>query len=144
MKLSLLGHIVGKNSTKFMSRLGNLEEYVLPEAAKRKIMRSANNLWRNGKKILRKKYDEWDTDEARKKNCPKKTRPENWVRFADLTSTEEVKASRERNKINRSKMMEVDPTTTRSNSFLVDHTYSDGTFPTALVAEKVVRFIFAH
>ncbi|KAF6155116.1 hypothetical protein GIB67_009948 [Kingdonia uniflora] len=80
------GHIVGKNSTKFMSRLGNLvrehippyypdwpavpdrfkntiwqiicEEYVLPEAEKRKIMRSANNLWRNGKKTLKKKYDE--------------------------------------------------------------------------------------
>ncbi|KAF6177120.1 hypothetical protein GIB67_005108 [Kingdonia uniflora] len=88
------------------------EEYVLPEGAKRKLMKSANNLWRNGKKILRKKYDEWDTDEARKKNCPKKTRPENW--------------------------MEVDPTTTRSDSFLVGYTRSDGTFPTALVAEKVV------
>ncbi|KAF6139068.1 hypothetical protein GIB67_010794, partial [Kingdonia uniflora] len=81
------------------------EEYVLPEAAKRKLMKSANNLWRNGKKTLRKKYDEWDTDEARKKNCPKKTRPENWVQFVDLTSTEEVKASREMNKINRPKMV---------------------------------------
>ncbi|KAF6137687.1 hypothetical protein GIB67_023621 [Kingdonia uniflora] len=56
-----------------------LEEYVLPEAAKRNLMRSANNLWRNGKKTLRKKYDELDTDEARKKNCTKNTRPENWV-----------------------------------------------------------------
>ncbi|KAF6176777.1 hypothetical protein GIB67_020499 [Kingdonia uniflora] len=110
---------------------------------------------RNGKKTLRKKYDEWDTDEARKKNCPKKTRPENWVRFVDLTSSEEVKASRERNKINRSKMvtphttrrkgvfrvademMEVDPTTTRSDSFLVGHIRSDGTYPMTLVAEKV-------
>ncbi|KAF6154403.1 hypothetical protein GIB67_028295 [Kingdonia uniflora] len=165
LKLSLLGHVVGKNSAKSMSRLGNLlrehtlpyypdwpavpnefkdtvwqiicEEYVLPKAAKRKFMRSANNLWRNGKKTLRKKYDKWDTDEARKNNCPKETRPENWVRFVDLTFTEEVKASRERNKINRSKMitlhttgrkgvfrvademMEVDPTTTRSDSFLV-------------------------
>ncbi|KAF6159278.1 hypothetical protein GIB67_032049 [Kingdonia uniflora] len=33
--------------------------------------------------------------------------------------------------------MEVDPTTTRSDSFLVGHTRSDGTFPMALVAEKV-------
>ncbi|KAF6150786.1 hypothetical protein GIB67_020869 [Kingdonia uniflora] len=72
-----------------------------------------------------------------KKNCPKKTRPKNWVRFADFTYTEEVKASRERNKINWSKMMEVDPTTTRSDSFLVGHTRSDGTFPAVLVAEKV-------
>ncbi|KAF6171328.1 hypothetical protein GIB67_038181 [Kingdonia uniflora] len=40
-------------------------------------------------------------------------------------------------------MMEVDPTITRSDSFLVGHTRSDGTFPTALVAEKVVR-LFAH
>ncbi|KAF6165432.1 hypothetical protein GIB67_017914 [Kingdonia uniflora] len=114
------------------------DEYVLPEAEKRKIMRSANNLWRNGKKTLRKKYHEWDTDEARKKNYPKKTRPENWVRFVDLTSAEEFKASRERNKINKSKMMEVDPTITRLDSFLVGHTRSDGTFPTALVAKKVI------
>ncbi|KAF6156077.1 hypothetical protein GIB67_038069 [Kingdonia uniflora] len=34
--------------------------------------------------------------------------------------------------------MEVDPTITRSDSFLVGHTRSDGTFPTALVAEKVI------
>ncbi|KAF6154560.1 hypothetical protein GIB67_017942 [Kingdonia uniflora] len=133
-----------------------LEECVLPEAAKRKLMKSANNLWRNEKKTLRKKYDERNTDEVRKMNCPKKTRPKNWVRFFDLSSTEEVKASRERNKINRSKMvtphmtgrkgvfrvademMEVNPTTTRSYSFLVGHTRSDGTFPTALVAEKVL------
>ncbi|KAF6159366.1 hypothetical protein GIB67_032137 [Kingdonia uniflora] len=131
-------------------------EYVLPEAAKRKLMTSANILWRNGKKIHRKKYDKWDTDEARKKNCPKKTRPENWVRFVDLTSTKEVRASRESNKLNRSKMvtphttrrngvfrvankmMEVDPTTTRSNSFLVGHTRSDVTFPAALVAKKMI------
>ncbi|KAF6172610.1 hypothetical protein GIB67_036560 [Kingdonia uniflora] len=172
LKLSLLGHVVGKNLTKFMSGLGNLvrehippyypdclvvpdrfkdtiwqiicEEYKLPEAAKTKLMKSANNFWRNGKKTLRKKYDEWDTYEARKNNCPKKARPENWVRFVDLTSTEEVKASWERNKINRSNMMEVDPTTTRSDSFLVGHTCSDGTIPTALVADKVVRFIFVH
>ncbi|KAF6149965.1 hypothetical protein GIB67_008686 [Kingdonia uniflora] len=118
LKLSLLGHVVGKNSTKFMSRLGNLieenippyypdwpvvpnrfkdivwhiicEEYVLPEAAKRKLMRSTNNLWRNGKKNTQEK-------------------------------------------------MEVDPTTTKSYSFLVGHTRSDGTFPTALVAEKVFK-----
>ncbi|KAF6169557.1 hypothetical protein GIB67_028108, partial [Kingdonia uniflora] len=138
------------------------EEYVLPEAEKRKLMRSTNNLGRNGKKILGKMYDKWDTDELRKKNCPKKTKQENWVRFVDLTSTEEVKASREMNKINRSKMatphttgrkgefrvademMEVDPTTIRSDSFLVGHTRSDGTFSIALVAEKVVRLIFIH
>ncbi|KAF6162584.1 hypothetical protein GIB67_003130 [Kingdonia uniflora] len=124
------------------------DEYVLPEAVKRKLMRSANNLWRNGKKTIRKRYDEWDTDEARKKNCPKINRPKNWVQFVNLTSTKEVKASRERNKINRSKMvtphtigrkeMEVDPTTTRSDSFLVSHTHSDVTLPTALLAEKVI------
>ncbi|KAF6162981.1 hypothetical protein GIB67_021130 [Kingdonia uniflora] len=69
---------------------------------------------------------------------------------------EEVKASRERNKINWSKMltphttgrkgifrvademMEVDPTITRSDSFLVGHTRSDGTFPTTFVEEKVI------
>ncbi|KAF6176854.1 hypothetical protein GIB67_026541 [Kingdonia uniflora] len=68
---------------------------------------------------------------------------------------EEVKASRERNKINRSKMltphttgskgvfrvademMQVDPTITRSDSFLAGHTRSDGTFPTVFVEEKV-------
>ncbi|KAF6170988.1 hypothetical protein GIB67_014805 [Kingdonia uniflora] len=123
---------------------------------KRKLMKSTNTMWRNGKKTLRKKYDKCDTDDERKKNCPKKTKPEDWVRFVDLTSTEEVKASLERNKINRSKMltphttgrkelfrvvdemMEVDPTITRSDSFLVGHTRSDGTFPTAFVEEKVV------
>ncbi|KAF6146901.1 hypothetical protein GIB67_018554 [Kingdonia uniflora] len=78
------------------------EEYVVPEVAKRKLIKSANILWRNRKKTLRKKYDEWDTKEARKKNFLKKIRPEYWVRFVDLTSIEEVKASRERNKINRS------------------------------------------
>ncbi|KAF6136010.1 hypothetical protein GIB67_006902, partial [Kingdonia uniflora] len=76
-------------------------------------MRFANNLWRNGKKILRKKYVEWHTDEARKKNCLKKTRPKNWVLFVDLTSTKKLKASREKNKINRSKM--VTPHTTGRN-----------------------------
>ncbi|KAF6164745.1 hypothetical protein GIB67_040997 [Kingdonia uniflora] len=184
LRFSLLGHVVGKNSTKFMSRFGSLvrehippyypdwlavplklkdtvweticDEYELPQAAKRKLMKSANTMWRNEKKILRKKYDECDTDDERKKNFPKKTKPEDWVRFVDLTSTEEVKASRERNKINRSKMltphttgrkgvfrvademMEVDPTITRSDSFLVGHTRSDGTFPTAFVEEKVI------
>ncbi|KAF6160279.1 hypothetical protein GIB67_019048 [Kingdonia uniflora] len=124
-------------------------------------MKSANTMWRNGKKILRKKYDECDTDDERKKNCPKKTKPEDWVQFVDLTSMEKVKSSRERNKINRSKMltphtttphttgrkgafrvademMEVDPTITRSESFLVGHTRSDGTFPTTFVEEKVI------
>ncbi|KAF6169435.1 hypothetical protein GIB67_021438 [Kingdonia uniflora] len=84
-----------------------------------------------------------------------KRKPEDWVRFVDLTSTGEVKASRERNKINRPKMltphttgrmgvfrvvdemMEVDPTITRSDSFLIGHTRSDGTFPTTFVKEKV-------
>ncbi|KAF6168415.1 hypothetical protein GIB67_004967 [Kingdonia uniflora] len=100
-------------------------------------------------------YDECDTDDGRKKNCPKKTKPEDWVRFVDLTSTEEVKGSRERNKINKSKMltpyttgrnevfrvademMEVDPTITRSYSILVGHTRSDGTFPTTFLEKKV-------
>ncbi|KAF6175756.1 hypothetical protein GIB67_035883 [Kingdonia uniflora] len=78
------------------------------------------------------------------------------VEHSTTSGGEEVKASRETNKINRSKMvtphttgrkgafrvanemMEVDPTITRSDSFLVGHTRSDGTFPTALVAEKVI------
>ncbi|KAF6153921.1 hypothetical protein GIB67_023698 [Kingdonia uniflora] len=34
--------------------------------------------------------------------------------------------------------MEVDPTITRSDSFLVGHTRSDGTFPTVFVEEKVI------
>ncbi|KAF6172108.1 hypothetical protein GIB67_029526 [Kingdonia uniflora] len=55
------------------------DEYVLPQAAKRKLMKSTNTMWRNGKKILRKKYDECDTDDERKKNCLKKTKPEDWV-----------------------------------------------------------------
>ncbi|KAF6149506.1 hypothetical protein GIB67_003654 [Kingdonia uniflora] len=72
----------------------------------------------------------------------------------DTLGGEEVKASRERNKINRSKMltphttgrngvfrvademMEVDPTITRSDSSLVGHAHSDGTFPTTFVEEK--------
>ncbi|KAF6166484.1 hypothetical protein GIB67_038221 [Kingdonia uniflora] len=178
------GHVVGKNSTKFKSRFGNLvrehippyysswlaiplklkdtvweticDEYVLPQEAKIKLMKSANTMWRNRKKILKKKYDECDTDDERKKNCPKMTKPEDWLRFVYLTSTKEVKASRERNKINRSKMltlhttgrkgafrvademMEVDQTITRSDSFLVGHTQSDGTFPTTFVEEKVI------
>ncbi|KAF6172118.1 hypothetical protein GIB67_029536 [Kingdonia uniflora] len=92
------------------------EEYVLPKVAKRKLMKSANNLWRNGKKTLRKKYDEWNTDEARKKSYPKMTRPKNWVRFVDLTSTEEVKASWKRNEINRSKMVTLHTTGRRGYS----------------------------
>ncbi|KAF6158200.1 hypothetical protein GIB67_014994 [Kingdonia uniflora] len=103
LRLSLLGHVVGKKSTKFMSRFGDLvrehippyypswlavpfklkdtvwemicDEYVLPQEAKRKLMKSVNTMWRNEKKILRKKYDECDTDDERKKNCPKKTKP---------------------------------------------------------------------
>ncbi|KAF6169438.1 hypothetical protein GIB67_021441 [Kingdonia uniflora] len=102
-------------------------------------MRPANTLWRNGKKTLRKKYDEYDIDDERKKNCPKKTKPEDWVRFVDLTSVEDVKASRERNKVNRSKMMEVDPTTTRLDSFLVGHTRSDGTYPAAFIEKKMIK-----
>ncbi|KAF6145897.1 hypothetical protein GIB67_028892 [Kingdonia uniflora] len=35
-------------------------------------------------------------------------------------------------------MMEVDPTITRSDFFLVGYTRSDGTFPTAFVEEKVI------
>ncbi|KAF6143522.1 hypothetical protein GIB67_029691 [Kingdonia uniflora] len=132
------------------------EKYVLPQEAKRKLMKSANTMWRNGNKILRKKYEECDIDDERKKNCPKKTEPEDWVRFVNLTSTKEVKASRERNKINRSKMltphatgtkgefrvademMEVDPTITWPDSFLIGHTRSDGPFPTTFVEEKVI------
>ncbi|KAF6166211.1 hypothetical protein GIB67_023921 [Kingdonia uniflora] len=190
LKFLLLGH-VEKNSTKFLSRFSNLvrehippyypswlaiplklkdtvwemicSEYVLPQAAKRKLIKSANTMRRNEKNTLRKMFDECDTDDERKKNCPKKTKPEVWVRFDDLTSTEEVKASRERNKINRSKMltpqttrrkgvfrvademMEVDPTITRSDSFFVGHTRSDGTFLTAFVGEKVsTELLRAH
>ncbi|KAF6162877.1 hypothetical protein GIB67_021026 [Kingdonia uniflora] len=112
------------------------------------------------KKKYLEKYDEYDTDHTRKKKCPKKTRPGNL--FVDLTSTEHGKANQERNKINRpktvtshttrrkgvfrvaDKMMEMDPTTIRSNSFFVGHTRSDRIFPTALVEEKVVRSIFAY
>ncbi|KAF6144804.1 hypothetical protein GIB67_038903 [Kingdonia uniflora] len=130
LRFSLLGHVVGKNSTKFMSHFGSLvrehippyypnwpiiplkskdtvwdmicKEYVLPQASKRKLIRLANTIWKNEKNET---YDECDTDDERKKNRPKKTKPEDWVRFVNLTSTEEVKASRERNKINRSKMV---------------------------------------
>ncbi|KAF6165422.1 hypothetical protein GIB67_017904 [Kingdonia uniflora] len=98
----LLGHVVRKNSTQFMSHFGNLvrehilpyypswlaiplklkdivwemicDEYVLPQVEKRKLMKSAKTMWRNGKLTLTKKYDEYDTDDERKKNCPKKTK----------------------------------------------------------------------
>ncbi|KAF6135886.1 hypothetical protein GIB67_006778 [Kingdonia uniflora] len=107
LRFLLLGQVVGKNSTKFMTHFGNLvrehilpyypswlavplklkdtiweticDEYVLPQATKRKHMKSANTMWRNGKKILRKKYDECDTDDERKQNCPKKTKSEDLV-----------------------------------------------------------------
>ncbi|KAF6169360.1 hypothetical protein GIB67_016530 [Kingdonia uniflora] len=128
LRFSLLRHVVGKNSTKFMSHFVKLvrehippyypswlavplrlkdtiweticDEYVLPQAAKRKLMKSANTMWRNGKKYLGK----------RRKGV---------FRVAD-------------------EMMEMDPTIMRSDSFLVGHTRSDGTFPTAFVEEKVI------
>ncbi|KAF6160256.1 hypothetical protein GIB67_019025 [Kingdonia uniflora] len=99
------------------------------------------------KKTLRKKYDECDTDDERKKKCPKKTKPEDWVRFVDLTSIEEVKASWERNKINRSKMLTPHTAGIKgysewlmkwSDFFVVGHTCSDGTFPITFVEEKVI------
>ncbi|KAF6139225.1 hypothetical protein GIB67_040372, partial [Kingdonia uniflora] len=78
LRFSSIGHIIGKNSTKFMSHFVNLvpghippyypswlavplklkdtvweticDEYVLPQVAQRKLMKSANTMGRNGKK----------------------------------------------------------------------------------------------
>ncbi|KAF6163023.1 hypothetical protein GIB67_021172 [Kingdonia uniflora] len=86
LKLSLLGHVVGKNSTKFMSRLGNLVREHIPPY-----------------------YPDWPA-------VPDRFKDTVWQIIC----------------------MEVDPTITISDSFLVGHTRSDGTFPTALVAEKVI------
>ncbi|KAF6139974.1 hypothetical protein GIB67_027191 [Kingdonia uniflora] len=75
LKLSLLGHVVGKNSTKFMSRLGNLVREHIPPY-----------------------YPDWSA-------VPDRFKDTVWQIMY---------------------------------SFLVGHTRSDGTFPTALVAEKVI------
>ncbi|KAF6142572.1 hypothetical protein GIB67_039536 [Kingdonia uniflora] len=85
LRFSLLGHVVGKNSTKFMSNFGNLvREYIPPY------------------------YIDWLA-------IPLKLKDTVWETIC----------------------MEVNPTITRSDSFLVGHTRSDGTFPMAFVEEKV-------
>ncbi|KAF6174985.1 hypothetical protein GIB67_026473 [Kingdonia uniflora] len=86
LRFSLLGHVVGKNSTKFMSHFGSLVREHIPPY-----------------------YPDWLA-------VPLKLKDSVWETIC----------------------MEVDPTITRSDSFLVGHTRSDGTFPTAFVEEKVI------
>ncbi|KAF6147790.1 hypothetical protein GIB67_006763 [Kingdonia uniflora] len=80
-------------------------EFVLPEAGKIPLMKSANAMWRGEKGTQRFRYDKHETDEMRKKDCPERTKQEDWDRFVDLTSSAAVKASLVRNNINRFKMV---------------------------------------
>ncbi|KAF6171995.1 hypothetical protein GIB67_029413 [Kingdonia uniflora] len=84
--ISVIGHVVGKNLTKFMLHFGNLVREHIPPY-----------------------YPSWLA-------VPLKLKDTIWEAIC----------------------MEVDSTITRSDSFLVGHTHSDGTFPTAFDEEKVI------
>ena len=90
-------------------------------------MKKANISWKGWKYILRHQaIDKYLTDVERKSNVPKYVKPEDWVKFVDISSTSAALAAREAGKIARSKLKS--PHTT-------------GRKGQARVAAELVRFI---
>ncbi|KAF6148137.1 hypothetical protein GIB67_011912 [Kingdonia uniflora] len=136
LTLNEVGQAVGDNSTKFSTRIGEIarehipiyiptwkgvsndtkmliwnslsNEYELPLAAKDQVLIGANIAYK--KCELRKVYDKYPTEDARKINCPTTTIQDDWELFVNLSSDPKVVAMRARNKVNRSKMLS--PSTT--------------------------------
>ena len=68
-------------------------------------MKKANISWKGWKYILRHQAkDKYLTDVERKSNVPKYVKPEDWVKFVDISSTLAALAAREASKIARSKL----------------------------------------
>ncbi|RWR73425.1 putative LRR receptor-like serine/threonine-protein kinase RKF3 [Cinnamomum micranthum f. kanehirae] len=68
-------------------------------------MKKANISWKGWKYVLRHQaIDKYLTDAERKSNVPKFVKPEDWVKFVDISSTSAALAAREAGKIARSKL----------------------------------------
>ncbi|KAF6154868.1 hypothetical protein GIB67_018305 [Kingdonia uniflora] len=147
LTLNEAGQAVGNKSIKFSTYIGEIarehipiyiptykgNEYELLLIAKDQVLIGTNIAWKNKKCELRKVYDKYPTDDARKRNCQATTIQEDWEHFADLSSYPQVVAMRAGNK--RSE----DPETARTYYFLAVHTCSDGSFLTPFLEPKVAK-----
>ncbi|KAF6155473.1 hypothetical protein GIB67_019999 [Kingdonia uniflora] len=142
----------------FIPWLRHQNEYEIPLVAKDQVLIGAKIAWKKKKKCeLRKIYDKYPIDDARKRNCPARIIQEDWEWFADLSYDPKVVAIRARNKVNRSKMQSPDttgrtgiyrlvhymisknPETARTDYFLAGHACSDGSFLTPFLEAKVAE-----
>lgn len=68
-------------------------------------MKKANISWKGWKYVLRHQaIDKYLTDAERKSNVPKFVKPEDWVKFVDISSMSAALVAREAGKIDRSKL----------------------------------------
>ncbi|XXG68584.1 hypothetical protein AAC387_Pa06g1640 [Persea americana] len=68
-------------------------------------MKKANISWKGWKYVLRHQaIDKYFTDAERKSNVPKYVKPEDWVKFVDISSTSAALVAREAGKIARSEL----------------------------------------
>ncbi|KAF6152098.1 hypothetical protein GIB67_031420 [Kingdonia uniflora] len=108
-------------------------EYELPLAAKDQVLIGVNIAWKNKRCELRKVYDKYPADDARKRNCLARTIQEDWERFVNLSFDPKVVTMIARNK--RSE----DPETAKIDYFLAGHTCSNGSFLTPFLKAKVAE-----
>ncbi|CAH9117292.1 unnamed protein product [Cuscuta epithymum] len=121
-------------------------EYCVPEVYRKKVLRKANIAWKNWKSSLRKKYDKYKTDVARKKNRPRGMKKEDWEDFIEFCSMPADKDRREKGRKSRKcakrlhssgrtgcariahRMKEESPTgdINRTELYLVTHVRKDG------------------
>ncbi|XP_058071034.1 uncharacterized protein LOC131220079 [Magnolia sinica] len=129
------------------------------------IIKRPDDMWKDWKNRLRGSVlDMYDNDGDRKKNCPNGIKLEDWVKFVDYESTEEVKSRREKGKESRREMkfphttgrrgsartaeliQQKNPNTqiTRTELFLATHTRSDGSLPSqelSITTEKIKEIV---
>eukprot|EP00268_Persea_americana_P015615 TRINITY_DN17290_c0_g1_i6.p1 TRINITY_DN17290_c0_g1~~TRINITY_DN17290_c0_g1_i6.p1 ORF type:complete len:323 (+),score=40.58 TRINITY_DN17290_c0_g1_i6:508-1476(+) len=93
------------NEIKEQIWLGVISTYNINEIHKIFVMKKANISWKGWKYMLRHQaIDKYLTDVERKSNVPKYVKPEDWVKFVDISSTSAALAAREAGKIARSKL----------------------------------------
>lgn len=137
-----------------------LDKYVVPVAYKAQVIERIHTYWRHHKSVLRlTHYDKYNTDEERKRHCPKGVRQDIWNIFVDNQSSPTAQARRKAGKHARQAMKtphytgrtgaarteeslkKGDPlaTVTRTDIYLAMHSPKDGSRPTPEVLEKVEK-----
>ncbi|XXG82888.1 hypothetical protein AAC387_Pa10g0766 [Persea americana] len=147
------------NEIKEQIWLGVINTYNINEIHKIFVMKKANISWKGWKYMLRHQaIDKYLTDVERKSNVPKYVKPEDWVKFVDISSTSAALAAREAGKIARSKLKSPhttgrkgqarvaaelkaknpDQPLTRTDLFLATHKRKDGSASSPHVDDVII------